>query len=91
MFAEGFLNPSPGYATGQTFLLRRGATPKSAVAFYRDELERHGWTVEVFADCTGWAPTDPGCGRSPWANGDTEFVTGVFVYRRADGRIVASI
>lgn len=85
----GFLNPYQGYGLAQTWLLPRGATRDSALAFYRDELERHGWTVEDQPwDCTGI--DDPNqCEVDLLAYSDGEHVVSIGVVGREDGRIIS--
>jgi hypothetical protein len=87
----GFLNPYKGYYLVETWLLPRGTTRDSALAFYRDELERHGWTVQDQPwDCTGIS--DPNqCEVDLLAYSGGEYVTGIAVVGRPDDRITASL
>jgi hypothetical protein len=85
MVGEGFLNPSPGYATELTYLLPRGVDLKTAVAFYRREFKRHGWTAQE-----GDNTSDPYvAGVYLIARADGVFIIQLDVFERRDGRIVA--
>ena len=93
-FAQGFLNPSPGYATSLTFMLPRGATMETAVRHYRRAFADLGWTTRVMANCSGDDIIYEVCGEKVIEAFDRngEYVAYVSIYRRrADRRLFADL
>lgn len=92
--AEGFLNPSPGYTATLTYRLPAAATKQTAVAHYRRELERRGWTTTVSVNCSGDDVVYEVCGQRvvKAVDRDGDAVLYVDVYRRrSDGRVFVAV